>query len=195
MNPTRRNVLLALGGTAAAGGVVLGSGAFTTVEATRTAEVNVTGDGSAYLALQPIGPGSNETGSRNQSEDYDGEDNPYADFNGDELEITIGENAEGAEGVNPNARTVIRQIFRVTNQGTQDVGVTITPQFEDSASGAQKESITFFDNSEGTDTGLDENATTLEPGEFFDVSLEIDTTDVKEIPLEEVTISADVEDA
>lgn len=51
MRMTRRNVLVGLGTIVTSGGVALGTGAFSTVEANRTVSVNTSGDDSANLEL------------------------------------------------------------------------------------------------------------------------------------------------
>lgn len=99
--PSRRSILLGAGALVASGGAVLGTGAFTTVQAERTVEVETAGDGNAFLALEPI------SGSDNSDE--------YAEITGDGLlEVTIPD-------VNLNAITHIDRVFQVINNGTQDV--------------------------------------------------------------------------
>ena len=53
----RRSVLIGLGGLVAGGGALLGTGAFTTVEAERTVNVQTAGDASAFLGLTPARDG------------------------------------------------------------------------------------------------------------------------------------------
>ena len=107
--PTRRNTLLGVGALIAGGGAVLGTGAFTSVEAERTVNVETAGDQNAFLQLE-------------SALDGDGDQYPnaaeFADDSGDTLEITIG---NGSSGVNLNAITHIDRVFQVTNNGTQPV--------------------------------------------------------------------------
>lgn len=54
----RRSVLFAMGATSLSAGAIFGSGAFTTIEADRSVELNVKSDASARIAFSKIG-GSN----------------------------------------------------------------------------------------------------------------------------------------
>jgi len=112
MGVSRRNVLIGLGGIVAAGGALVGTGAFTTVQAERTVSVQTAGDASAFLALQPT--------SNTDTTDPNGD---YASVSGDTstIEIALDSSVSNASGLNKNARTVIRNIFQVTNNGTQDL--------------------------------------------------------------------------
>jgi len=107
----RRGVLIGLGGLVAAGGAALGTGAFTTVTAERNVNIETTGDGSAFLALEPATDSSTDNGE-------------YADDAGGTIEITLNTDADAesaAEGLNQNAKTVVRDIVEVTNNGTQSL--------------------------------------------------------------------------
>jgi len=108
----RRSVLIGLGGVVAAGGAALGTGAFTTVTAERTVNVETTGDASAFLALQPA------------DRDGNGGNEYVADPGNGTIEITLVNNDDtpgNASGLNQNATTVFRNLVTVTNNGTQDV--------------------------------------------------------------------------
>jgi ABC-type antimicrobial peptide transport system permease subunit len=100
--------LLALVAIFAAVALVTGTGAFSTVEAERTADVNVAGDSSALLGLEPAGNGyliQNQNG---------------------EIAITLADNSN-ADGVNRNATTHVDQtdFLNVTNNGADDVELGI----------------------------------------------------------------------
>jgi hypothetical protein len=104
MNPTRRAFLVMLGG-AAVGGVTLGTGAFSSVNAERTVSVETASDGNALLGIEPgAGGGEYVTGS-------------------DPIAIDITGTSAGAQGVNQDAITAIDQLLEVTNNGTSDVVV------------------------------------------------------------------------
>jgi hypothetical protein len=98
----RRNLLISIGTAAVGSGAVLGSGALTSVEATRTANVGVDNDSSAYLGLSATG---------NVSEVTNG--------GGDELDISLPDNLNdeavttfGTIDSNPAVTTAA---FTVTN--------------------------------------------------------------------------------
>lgn len=105
----RRKFMLALGATSAAGAAALGTGAFSSVEANRLAEVEVVNDEDAYLSIQ-------------STDEPNGE---YAEERGDTLVIAMddGNNEVDGTGVNPEALTVARNVFEIQNQGTQPINV------------------------------------------------------------------------
>ena len=151
--------------------LVTASGAFTTVSAERTATVNVAGDESALLALEPAaGPNGGE----------------YARIESGELELNLAGYNSSATGVNPNAVTDFDSVFVITNQGTQEVAVNI------SDSGPNNNSVTFY-NGSVSNTLEDGGSETLSPGESVVVSIEVDTTEVDGTPtlIDEITISAE----
>jgi len=117
MGVSRRNVLIGLGGIVAAGGALVGTGAFTTVQAERSVNVQTAGDSDAFLALAPS----------------DGPNGAYATTSNNTVEIILNGNAdtEGGTGINQDAKTVIRNIIKVTNNGTQDV-TSLTLEMADS---------------------------------------------------------------
>lgn len=107
----RRQLLVGLGGLVVGGGVLIGTGAFTTIEAERTVSVETAGDADALLGIAP----------------FDGSENDdYVNAPDDgtvEINITEqGTSASGA-GVNKNAITAIDRLLQVTNNGTQDIVV------------------------------------------------------------------------
>ncbi|SNR57301.1 hypothetical protein SAMN06264855_1172 [Halorubrum vacuolatum] len=90
-----------------------GTGAFTTVEADRTADVEVAGDAEALLGLQAT------------------DDSPFADMDDEQLILTLDEDdAEDGEGLNVRATTYGADAFTVTNQGSED-GIEIGFDFEE----------------------------------------------------------------
>jgi hypothetical protein len=95
----RRATLAGIGGLAIGGGALLGTGAFTSVEAERTVQVQTAGDASAFLGLDPVGT--------------------FAEQNGDTVEILLDGAAVNASGggVNENALSVFDGQVQVTNQG------------------------------------------------------------------------------
>jgi hypothetical protein len=98
--------MLSVGTLATGAGAVLGTGAFSSVNADRTASVQVTGDASALLGLEPAPAGSE-----------------YAAITDGTVGINIDGTSTGAQGVNQNAVTVIDRLIKVTNNGTTDITV------------------------------------------------------------------------
>ena len=145
---TRLFVVLAVFGVAF---LIVGSGAFNTVEADRTADVNVAGDGAALLELQ----------------DHNGPNGQYASApSGGELEISFDDIT--ADGVNQNATTTINDVFNVTNSGTQSTDVYITK------SGANSGLVSFNVSGSPIDGGAG-NAVTVGTGETIEVTIYINT--------------------
>lgn len=109
----RRNFLVGVGGTAIGGSALLGTGAFSRVESTRSVNIEVAPDDEAYLGLVPLDtPNSNN---------YVG-----LDDNG-HLEVNIADQPEG-DGVNSNSTTYFEGMFDICNNGkdTATVYVDVT---------------------------------------------------------------------
>lgn len=87
-------------------GVVAATGAFTTVTAERTATINVSGDDAALLQMDP----SDETDVVSMSD-------------AGTIQIDISE--DGGAGLNPVATTSFDPALNVTNQGSQDIGLSV----------------------------------------------------------------------
>ncbi len=94
----RRNVLLGLGTIVAGGGAALGTGAFSSVEADRSATIEVADDSDAYLSL---------SGNDNYISDGDG----IVEFTFDDL--------------NKDAVTNFDNVFNIENNGSNKVTISI----------------------------------------------------------------------
>ena len=106
----RRNFILGLGATAVSGATVLGSGAFSSVEADRSITVEVADDTEAFLALIPTTEYATVP-----------EDGMFT------LDLSPSNPTDaGGSGVNANAETIIKYTFKIENRGTQ----TVQPTFE-----------------------------------------------------------------
>lgn len=115
----RRKFVLSVGTLAAGGGVAIGTGAFSNVQAERDVAVTVSEDASAYLGIQPgDGPNGNYA-------DTTGSDALAIDLTGDNG--NIGSGIAGGEGVNANAITGIADLFTIQNQGTQEIDLEVAP--------------------------------------------------------------------
>ena len=160
----RRNVLVGLGGLVAGGGALIGTGAFDTVEAERTVNVETAGDADAFLGIAA-------------HEDYDeeiitDEDDVFV------LDIGGATTTEGGEGVNQRARTVFSDLVVLTNQGTQNVD---TIDFDLGGDGA--DILEIVEN-------VDDD-TPLIPGEETTFGVEIDLLDDTQ---DAVTDDGDIDD-
>jgi len=94
-----------MGSLAAGSAAAMGTGAFASVEATRTVTVDVVGDQSAYLGLN--------------------EDSAYAEMNGKQLQLDFSDNNNGGQGVNADAVTTFDGVFSMTNNGPNELDITI----------------------------------------------------------------------
>lgn len=105
----RRKFVVGMGALASGSAAAVGTGAFTSVEADRSVDVEVAGDANAYLQLEQI------SGEPNSQQ--------YVNTSNGEVEFDFDENSTngGGDGFNPNAVTEIDNLLRVANQGTQDV--------------------------------------------------------------------------
>jgi hypothetical protein len=106
----RRKFIAGIGSLAAAGVAAVGTGAFTSVSANRTVDVQVASDDSALLSLAaasaPNGVFADGSGSGTMSVAFD-------------------ESGNGGLGVSQDATTVFRNVFRIENRGTQRVEVNL----------------------------------------------------------------------
>jgi len=114
----RRKFIAGMGSLAAAGGAAIGTGAFTSVQADRTVSVEVAGDASAYLAIEPMQDSGSDTSNAAA----------YVDDTGDAVAITLDgtDNSNSGNlgsGINANAETKFANLLQITNQGTQEVYV------------------------------------------------------------------------
>lgn len=155
----RRKFVVGLGALASGSAAAVGTGAFTSVTATRDIDVEVADDASAYLRLEGTG-GANS--------DYVTDDG-----NGGTLSISLDDGntvSGGGEGVNPDAVTEIDDLFTIENQGTQEVSVSI------SKSGANSGLVSFYPEGEAYNgDSFADSDLTLSAGTGSDISVEVDT--------------------
>ena len=193
----RRTAILGLGGLVVSGGVAAGTGAFTSVEANRDITVNVADDVDALFRLDP-----------------DSLDNSaYATESDGVVGIDVSQDGDrdfDGEGVSPFALTTIEEVIEVTNQGTQDIAVTVESS-DPSLSELDGDFELFAtDPDDGTDDranlreGTDINdLQVIGPGDSFALGFEVDARDKNDNELDdledaitglEVTITADAEE-
>ena len=138
-------MLLGLG--TAAGGLAIGTGAFTSVTADRDVEVSVVEDDDAFLALDPLdNPGNGEYAEIDDTGEF------FLDLTGTDA---------GGSGLNPEAVTAADDVFEVQNQGTEDIELTLTPDTD----GAEGEDISgaplFLDQDDLADAPAGSNQEVL----------------------------------
>jgi len=149
--------LFALLAVFAAIGLVTASGAFTTVDADRTATVDVNGDAAALLQM-------NASNAANGAYASSGNNQVTIDFN------------NGNSGLNPNAVTTISLVFNITNQGTQPVDVTVDDSNISDTDLTDSEFKIFHGTAPGDD--IETSSETLDSGEQISIGFKIDLTDV-----------------
>lgn len=113
----RRQLLAGLGALAGSGGLLVGSGAFTSVEADRDASVAVAEEDEAYLRIVPS-PNTANGAFASQTSAGDGKQ-LFLDFN-DSIPN------RDSQGVGQSSVYEFDDVFRIENQGTQTVYVNIT---------------------------------------------------------------------
>lgn len=154
----RRRFLTAIGASAGAASLVLGSGAFTTVSAQRTVSVDVADDFRAFLRLEPLTKG----GINDESTGRSGTAGETVSF--DIPGIRDGENPHAA-GVGPDSVYEFRGLLEVINQGTQPV--TVRSEYDGDLA-----DVALVDDSGGV---LRSAPPTLDVGDGIEVGLQIDT--------------------
>ena len=108
----RRKFLAPIGAATAGTSAAVGTGAFTSVSADRSVNVQVADDADAFLAMTPS----------------NGPNGDYASSNDGELVVQLDGSDETppGDGVNDDAVTKLFDVFRIRNQGTQTIYLYIT---------------------------------------------------------------------
>ncbi|WP_255151780.1 hypothetical protein [Halorarius halobius] len=150
--------LFALLAIFAAIALVAATGAFSSVEATRTADVDVAGDDAALLQLEA----STNTGVSGVAEQ-----NATGAI---QLKFNDGDGSAG--GINPHAVTTFDKVLRVTNQGSDDVDLSVTLANDDGT--VDPADVVTVETAGGTD--LVSGQKTLTPGDSVLINFEFDTT-------------------
>lgn len=185
----RRKFVAGLGSLAAGAAAATGTGAFASVEATRSVSVKVAGDEAAYLGLEAT--------------------SPYAEIQGKQLRLEFDENGEGGEGVNADAVSTFDGVFRMTNNGPNALDITIDKaglanpgrwefvpkEVYEEYSGNYPEDSFYpsWDDFGGYDT-TNASGGGLSPGASTLVGVMIDTRDTGALPGGEITFAVTDED-
>lgn len=115
MRINRRTVLLGLGTVSAGVGGAFGSGAFTSVEAARTVELDTSDDSNAVLSFEANNPGTVADNNVIATEDESGTSL---------IKIKQGD-------LNERATTRFEDALKVSNNGEKNVGVSVNPDESD----------------------------------------------------------------
>ena len=166
----RRNLLIGMGSLTVGGAATIGTGAFTSVEASRSVSVSVADDSEAFLRLAKVGSGDDQNANREYAETSDGvisidvSDSNNSGFGG-----------TNPNGLNPDSTTRIFDIFTVQNQGTQNVAVYVdadegvrlssSSSDNDVSSGAVSDGV-VYENSDGDTVYVDPQATDRPNGDY-----------------------------
>ena len=160
----RRRLLVGLTGITVGASTLIGSGAFTSVEADREITVEVADDPDAFLGLDACGVPSETPNDK------------YVSIEDSLLTITLSSKsptAAGGEGVNADARTAANNVFQVENRGTNSIEFFF--QF-DAATTEDGEPAVQIYNDGNPDWVIDENSTTnIRPGDAQCVGIEVNT--------------------
>lgn len=133
---TRRNTIIGMGALVGGAGALAASGAFTTVEAQRTVDIETAGDANALIGLAP------------------GDTAELVDDGGDVIEIA-------EDSINLRARTRFDDELAVTNNSGQAVSLDILNDFENDGGGSLVETnrvFTFEVNGSESDTGYSDSS-------------------------------------
>jgi hypothetical protein len=184
----RRKFLIGTGALAAGSAAAIGTGAFTSVQADRTVNVEVAGDDGAYLKIVPTDAPNSKFVSEKDNGELEIAIGDLGDEFGDTDKHAFDADAQPGDGVNPNARTTIESAFKIINQGTQEVEVDLLDTDDEDKvevgepnNPGQTKAWFYFDTDEGPDyndptdvqrfhTGTDAE---LEEGEAIDVDITI----------------------
>jgi len=133
----RRKFVIGLGSLAAGGAAATGTGAFSSVQANRDIDVEVAGDASAYLQLK--------------APDNNLENGAYANGpneSGNQLTLTFDSSATSNSGSGINADAISRfdEVFKVINEGTQEVNLHIG---DEGLSQEAQDRIVFYTTEQG----------------------------------------------
>jgi hypothetical protein len=185
----------------AGGGALIGTGAFTTVEAERTVSVETAGDANAFLGLEAVDRADDSSATSGTATPSSANQNEYVRETDGTIEINLdgggsdGDSDDNASGLNQNAITTFRNLVAVSNNGTQNidtlnmyldvadgtVGDFTATEVEDAFSFTVPTESGSTTVSNNTDTTAGNNilgngtaSDPLGPGESFNFGLEID---------------------
>jgi len=166
MRLNRRSVLLGLGMLSASVGGIFGSGAFSSVEATRSVTINTGGDSGALLSFQANNPGGTANNKIISTETESGTS-----------VIKIEQ-----ESLNERATTTFKNALSITNNGDKNVGVSVNASettYSNSTTGLVGDTLDIRDTDRGNGSIVDnasdgDNAIDLNAGNSITLSIVVD---------------------
>lgn len=168
----RRNFVVGLGAFAAGGGVTVGSGAFSSVEAERTVTVETAGDDEAYLRLTEGKQARDDRSFRDTDGVLGFRFAGLREQQGDQF----GTNPENPEGLGEDTvyrfvrETDGKPLFRAENQGTQTVEIYAVQENTQGVPDVQ-----LFNSETGNLLTESHPYPGLSPGEHIPLGFEIST--------------------
>ena len=157
----RRKLLIGIGAAAAGGSAAFGTEAFTSVQAERNVDVAVAGDRSSFVAIQPLSSSNAST---------------YVDTESDNtVEIELDGDRGSGEGVTQDAITQLEDLFRVVNQGSQEVSVYFEDDSDAVTFRVTRSASTSTTGSNGQSLEGPDNSVELGVGEQVVVGMTVDT--------------------
>jgi hypothetical protein len=173
MKLTRRNALIGLGSLVAGSGALVGTGAFSSVEANRTVNIGSAGDTSALLNI--------ESGSGASAGEITGTD---SSGNVSQFQLT-------ADDLNGDAVTEFNKAIKITNTGAEDVGLYVDNTPSNIGSGEELDIEKGVNNT--TVIGSGNSVNVFKDGGAVELDVVVDLTGsnaASNIP-DEITIVAD----
>ena len=186
MRMNRRNVLLGLGAIVAGGGATLGTGAFSSVSAQRSATIQTAGDASAFLGIEAH-PSRSSTGNPNDPDDSS-DGTPYLTL--DDTDKTLEFNFDGSGtptidggGLNRNATTEFDDLIVISNQGQNAVTLNITLVDSNGNTATEDSAFSAYASANSTSGSISngdpiDGTASLPAGESVDVGFSFDLTAV-----------------
>jgi len=123
MRLNRRSVLLGLGTISATVGGAFGSGAFSSVEATRTVNIETSDDSNALLSFEANNPSTTDSGTPEDNNNIISTETP----DGSGASVIKLEQTD----LNKKATTTFSDALKVSNDGGKNVGVSVNPDASD----------------------------------------------------------------
>jgi len=157
----RRQLILGLGASATAGGLAVGSGAFSSVEAERNMSVEINDDTEAYLTAQPLDEDGNTV---LEGPEPNAQDTPYAVIDEDTGRLVL-----TFESLNADADTLVTEVFQVANEGTQEIGVFFDKEGDNTGA------VEFYDQDDNRLDVDESDAVRIDIGDSLNIDVEFDT--------------------